>query len=142
MGLELPREGEVVQPGDAEHGGVNAVAFQTAVTKDLPCLHPREDVLDAGPDLAVGGVVLLFPSWQFGLAAFTAVRNEQAGAPIAAVRDDRGPADGGLRTGKFPRLAIVAVARDRSADGDDESGVGVDDDLVVGRVPVVLIGDR
>jgi hypothetical protein len=77
-------------------------------------------VLDAGPDLAVGGVVLFFPSRQFGLAAFTAVRNGQAGAPIAAVRDDRGPSDGGLRTGKFPRLAIVAVARDRSADGDDD----------------------
>lgn len=30
---------------------------------------------------------------------------EQAGAPIAAVRDDCGPADGGLRTGKLPRLA-------------------------------------
>lgn len=102
MARELPREGEVVQPGDAEHGGVNAVAFQAAVTKDLPCLHPLDDVLDTGPDLAVGGIVLLFPSWQFRLATFTAVRNEQAGAPIAAVRDDRGPADGGLRTGKFP----------------------------------------
>lgn len=67
-----------MRPGNAEHGGVNAVAFQTAVTKDLPCLHPREHVLDAGPDLAVGGVVLLFPSWQFALAAFTAVRNEWA----------------------------------------------------------------
>ncbi|GAA1172898.1 hypothetical protein GCM10009654_32660 [Streptomyces hebeiensis] len=69
---------------------------------------------------------------------------EQAGAPIAAVRDDCGPADGGLRTGKLPRLASVAVARDRSADGDDESGTGVDDDLVVGRVPVVprLLDDR
>lgn len=68
-----------MQPGAAEHGGVNAVAFQTAVMKDLPRLHPREGVLDAGPDLAVGGVVLLFPSWQFGLAAFTSVRDEQAG---------------------------------------------------------------
>jgi hypothetical protein len=128
MGRELPREGEVVQPGDAEHGGVNAVAFQAAVTKDLPCLHPLDDVLDASPDLAVGGIVLLFPSWQFGLAAFTAVRNEQAGAPIAAVRDDRGPADGGLRTGKFPRLATVAVARDRSGIGvgsNSSSGSGL-----------------
>jgi hypothetical protein len=72
------------------------------------------------------------------------VWDEQAGAPVAAVRDDRGPADGGLRTGKFPRLAVVAVARNRPADGDDESGVGVDDDLVVGRVPVVLrlLGNR
>lgn len=111
-------EGEVVHPGDAEHGGVNAVAFQTAVTKDLPCLHPRQDVLDAGPDLTVRVVVLLFPSRQFGLAAFTAVGEEQAGAPIAAVRDDRSSADGGLRAGNFPCLAIIAVARDRSGDGD------------------------
>jgi hypothetical protein len=139
MGRELSREGEVVKSGDAEHRGVNAVALQTAVAKDLPGLHPREDVLDAGPDLAVGGIVLLLPSRQFGLAAFAAVRDDQAGAPIAAVRDDRGPADGGLRTGQFPRLAVVAVAGDRPADGDDdESGVGVDDDLVVGRVAVVL----
>ncbi|GGJ73243.1 hypothetical protein GCM10010121_099750 [Streptomyces brasiliensis] len=35
MGRELPHEGEVVHPGDAEHGGVNAVAFQAAVAKDL-----------------------------------------------------------------------------------------------------------
>lgn len=27
MGRELPREGVVVEPGDAEHGGVNAFAF-------------------------------------------------------------------------------------------------------------------
>lgn len=74
-----------MQPGDAEHGGVNAVAFQTAVAKDLPGLHPREEVLDAGPDLAVGGVVLLLPSWQ------------------------RGPADSGLRTGQFPRLASLRL---------------------------------
>lgn len=73
--------------------------------------------------------MLLLPRWQFGLAAFTAVRDEQAGTPVAAVRDDRGPANGGLRAGKFPRFAIIAVARDRSTDGDDEPGVGVDDDL-------------
>ncbi|GDY68684.1 hypothetical protein SAV14893_080770 [Streptomyces avermitilis] len=98
MGRELSREGEVVRPGDAEHGGVNAVAFETAVAKDLPRLQPGEEVLDAGPDLAVKGVVRLRPSRQFGLAAFTAVREEQAGAPVAAVRDDRGPADGCLGT--------------------------------------------
>lgn len=54
-------------------------------------------MLDAGPDLAVGGVVLLLPSRQSGPAAFAAVRDGQTGALIAAVRDDRGPADGGLR---------------------------------------------
>ena len=144
-GRELSREGDVAQPGDAEHRGVNAVALQAAVAKDIPGLHPREDVLDACPDLAVGGVVFLLPCRQFGLAAFAAVRHEQADALVAAVCDGRGLADGGLRTGKFPRLAIVAVVGDRPADGDDdESSVGVDDDLVVGQVPVVLrlLGNR
>ncbi|WP_324801574.1 DnaB-like helicase C-terminal domain-containing protein [Streptomyces cyaneofuscatus] len=35
------------------------------------------------------------------------MRDDQTGAPVAAVRDDRGPADGGLRTGQLPRLAVV-----------------------------------
>ncbi|GAA4072565.1 hypothetical protein GCM10022233_57200 [Streptomyces shaanxiensis] len=99
MGRESSREGKVVKSGDAEHRGVNALALQAAVTKDLQGLHPREDVLYASPDLAVGRVVLLLRCRQFGLAAFAAVRDDQAGAPVAAVRDDRGPSDGGLRTG-------------------------------------------
>jgi hypothetical protein len=98
-----------VQPGGAGHRGANTVALRTAVAKDLPGLHPREDVLGAGPAPAAGEVVLL-PGRQFGPAAFAAARDDQAGAPVAAVRDDRGPADGGgLRTGQFPRLAVVAV---------------------------------
>lgn len=108
MGRHFPREGEVVQPGDAGYGGVNAAVVQTAFTKDLPCLNPREGVLDASPDLAVGGAVLLLQSRQlllsrqFGLAAFTAVRDEQGGAPRAAVRDGRGPADGRPSHRKVP----------------------------------------
>lgn len=35
-------------------------------------------------------------------------------------------------------LAVVAVPCERSADHDDLAGVGVDDDLVVGGVPIVL----
>lgn len=122
-----------MKSGDAEQRGVNAVALRTTVAKDLPGLHPREDVLDAGPDLAVGGVVLLLPSRQSGPATFAAVRDGQAGAIIAAVRDDRGPAHGSVHTEQFPRLAVVAATGDRP--GDDEPGAGVDDDLVVGRVP-------
>lgn len=110
MERELFREGEVVKSGDAEHRGVNAVALRTAFAKDLPGLHPRRRAR-RGPDLAVGGVVLLLPSRQFDLAAFAAVRDDQAGAPIAAVRDDGGPADGGLRTGQFRRLAAVNRCR-------------------------------
>lgn len=79
-----------------------------------------------------------FPGRQFGLAAFAAVRDDQAGAPVAAVRDHGRPADGGLRAGQLPRIAVIAIARDRTADRDDEPGVGVDHDLVVGGVPVVL----
>ncbi|CCB77671.1 protein of unknown function [Streptantibioticus cattleyicolor NRRL 8057 = DSM 46488] len=138
-----PGKDEVVQAGDAEHGVLDAVALQPAVAKDLPALHPGEDVLYTGADFAVGGVVLLLPFREFGLALLAAVRDDQAGAPVAAICDDRGLADGVFRAGQLPRLAVVAVACDWSADRDDEPGVGVDDDLVVGGVPVVLglLGD-
>jgi hypothetical protein len=59
----LPGEGEVVQAGDAEHGVVDAVAFEAAVAEDLPGLHTGEDVLDAGADLLVGLVVFLISLW-------------------------------------------------------------------------------
>src|ERR1044072_7027117 len=36
LGRELSGEGQVVQPGDAEHGLVNAVALEAAVPQDLP----------------------------------------------------------------------------------------------------------
>ena len=138
-----PGEGEVVQAGNAEHGVVYAVTFDAAVAQDLPALHAGEDVLDAGADLAVGGVVFLFPGREFGLAALAAVRDDQPGAPVAAVRDHGRLADGVLRAGQLPRLAVVAVAGRRPAHSNDEAGVRVDDDLVVGGVPVVLrpLGD-
>ncbi len=65
MRRELSRESKVVQPGDPEDGVVDAVAFETAVTQDLPGLHAGEDVLDAGADLLVGLVVRLLPVGQF-----------------------------------------------------------------------------
>jgi hypothetical protein len=40
-----------VQAGDAEHGVMDVVAFEAAVTKDLPALHACEEVLNASPDL-------------------------------------------------------------------------------------------
>lgn len=64
--VELLGEDEVVHPGDAEHGVVNAVAFQAAVAENLPGLHVGEDVLDAGSDLAVRAVVFCFPGREFG----------------------------------------------------------------------------
>jgi hypothetical protein len=61
------------------------------------------------------------------------VRDGQAGAAVAAVGDHRGGgADGGLGSGFLPGPAVVAVAGQRPADGDDQAGVGVDDDLVAG----------
>ena len=65
----------------------------------------------------------------------SAVRDNQAGVPVAAVSDHGGAADGVLRSGQFPRLAVVAVAGQQPADHDDKPGVGVDDDLVIGGVP-------
>lgn len=64
--------------------------------------------------------------------------------PVAAVSDHGGPAHGVLCSGQLPCLAVVAIPWDRPADGDDQTCVGVDDDLVVGGVPVVLrlLGDR
>lgn len=37
----LSGEDEVVHPGNTEHGVVDPVAFEAAVAKNLPGLHPR-----------------------------------------------------------------------------------------------------
>ncbi|MEU9382025.1 hypothetical protein AB0D38_13925 [Streptomyces sp. NPDC048279] len=55
--------------------------------------------------------------------------HDESRARIAAVGDREYPADGGFGAGFLPRLVAVAVPRQRLADLDDESGVGVDDDL-------------
>lgn len=139
----LSGEGEAVQACNVKHGVVDTVAVEAAVAEDLPCLHAGEDVLDAGSDLLVGLVVFFFPFKEFGLAAFAAVRDDESGAWIAAVGDCEGVADNDLGAGLFPRPAVVAVPGERPADHDDQAGVGVNDDLVVGGVPVVLrpLGD-
>ncbi|GAA2518813.1 hypothetical protein GCM10010393_59680 [Streptomyces gobitricini] len=56
-----------MHPGDAEHGVVNVVALEAAVAEDLPGLPAGKDMLDPGPDLLVGLVVLLFPVREFAL---------------------------------------------------------------------------
>ena len=56
--------GEVVHERDALRGVLEAGAAAAAVAQNFPVLHPGEDVLDAGTDLAVGGVVVLLPGWQ------------------------------------------------------------------------------
>jgi hypothetical protein len=71
------------------------------------------------------------------------VRDDGSGSRVAAVCDRGGLADGGFGAEFLPRLAVVAVPGERPADHDDQAGVGVDDDLVVDGVPVVLrpLGD-
>lgn len=59
-----------------EHGMVDAVAFEAAVAGDFPGLHAGEGVLDARADLAVRGIVFLFPGGKSGLAGFAAVRDD------------------------------------------------------------------
>lgn len=108
------------------------------VAEDPPGLHTSEDVLDTSADLLVGLVVVLFPGRAFGLAALAAVRDDQAGARVAAVGDREGLTEGCLGAGFLPCLAVVAVPGERPADHDYQAGIGVDDNLVVGGVPVVL----
>ncbi len=130
--------------GDTEQGTVDTVVLQAAVVKDLPGLHGGENVLDTGSDLVVGGIVLLLQRGKCVLPTLAAVRDDPVRAPVSTVGDDNGLTDSGLGSGQFPCLAVVAVARQGPADGDDESSVGVDDDLMVGGVPIILrlLGDR
>lgn len=58
-------ECEVVEACNAGHGVVDAAAFESAAAEDVSTLHVGEGVLDAGPDLAVGGVVVFLPGRQF-----------------------------------------------------------------------------
>jgi hypothetical protein len=137
----LSGESEVVETGDAEHGVVDTVAFEATVTEDLPGLHAGKDVLHAGADLFVRLVVCFSPAGQF-LACAAAVGHDGPGAWIAAVSDRHSGADGALGSGLFPCLAVVAVAGKRPTDHDDQATVGVDDNLMVGGVSVVLIAHR
>jgi hypothetical protein len=117
---------------------VDPIAFQAAIAEGLPGLHAGEDMLDTGADASVRAVVFLFPDGQFDVLVLAAVGDDQVGAAVAAVGDGGDLPDGGFGAGLVPGSAVVAVARDRSADGDDQAGVGVDDDLAVGGVPVFL----
>lgn len=53
--------GEVGQGRHPGHRDSHPVTAETAVAQDLPGLHPREGMLDASTDLAVGLVVRLLP---------------------------------------------------------------------------------
>lgn len=64
-----------------------AAALRAAGAEGLPALHAGEGACDAGSGLAVEGNVLPFPSREFGPAALSAVRDDQAGARVTAVCD-------------------------------------------------------
>lgn len=126
-----------MQASDAEHGVVDAVALEAAVAQDRPALHAGEAVLDAGPDAFCGSGWFFILGGQV-LALGPAVRDNQAGALVAAVGDGHGLADGVLGAGFLPAARVVPDAGQRLGDHDDQPGVGVDDDLVGCGVAVVL----
>lgn len=140
MGSELSGEGHVVQSGDAEHGLVNAVALESAVAQDLPVLQPGQRVFHSGPGPAMDCVLRLLLTAEVRLTASFAVRDEQAGALVAAIGDGGCAAAGPVDAGLGERPAVVSAAEQRQADRHDQAAVGIDDDLQVRRVPVVLAG--
>jgi hypothetical protein len=73
LGRESSREGEVVQPGDAEHGLVDSVPLEAAVPQDLYVLQPGQGVFHPGSGPAVDGVLRLLPRAERLLAAPFAV---------------------------------------------------------------------
>jgi len=77
MGCRSSLEGQVVQAGDAEHGLVNAVALESAVTQDFPVLQPGQGVFHSGSRPAVYGVLRLLLWAEMRLASSSAVRDEQ-----------------------------------------------------------------
>lgn len=113
MRCQLSGVGQVVEPGDAEHGLVNAVALEPAVPQDLPVLQPRQGVFHPGPRPSVDGIVRFLLWAEACLTTPFAVRDGQASALVSAVGDGRCaaacPVDAGLRL----RPAVVAAAGQR-----------------------------
>lgn len=74
LAIASPGELEVAQANEAMRDVVNPLSFQAEVAKQLPGLDPGEGVLDAGSDLAVGGVVFLLPDEKRGWLILPRVR--------------------------------------------------------------------
>src|ERR1051325_2134880 len=110
MGCELSSEGQVVQSGDAGHGLVNSVALESAVPQDLPVLQPRQGVFHACSCPAMDAVLCLLPGAEAALASSFGVRDEEAGALVAAVGEGRGAAAGPIDAGLGEGPAVVAAA--------------------------------
>lgn len=101
--------GQVVEVGDAAHGDGDALAFEPAVAQDLPGLHPREGVFDAGAGAPVGGVVFGLPMREFAAGA-ASMRDDGRGRQVPAVGDYVMAAASGLGAGLAEGFAVVTVA--------------------------------
>lgn len=106
---------------------VDALALEVAVAEDLPGFRPGDGMLDAGANSLVGLVVFVLPAAQF-LALPPSMQHHDSHARTATVHDGHRFADSGLRAGFRPRRTVVAIARQASADHNDQTGVGIDDD--------------
>ena len=104
-----------MEVGGSGNGVDHGVGGAAVVAEDLPALHAGESVFDAGSD----GVEFLLPGGEFAAVCGFAVGPDHL--RVTAV-------DGG----------VVAVAGLRISGGDDQASVGIDRDLNVGRVPIVL----
>ena len=129
--------------GDGLDGVVEAVAFLARQSRRIFQFFMRakagEGVLDGGTDPAVFGVVLLLTA-QEGASGSSAVRDDQAGSQVGAVRDHRRPGRRGRQVRLPPDVGIGLVSGRRPSGGDDQAGVSVDDDLHVYREAVVAGG--
>lgn len=67
----------------------------------------------------------ILPSFEPVLASLATVRDESAGALVSTVGEDGGPAAGAVDAGLGEASAVVAVTRQRAADGQYETGVGM-----------------
>ena len=109
---------------DGLDGMVKSVASLSAVARDLPVLHPGEGVLDTGSHPSVFSVVLLLPA-QEGATGSLAVRDDQAGAEVGAVRDDRRARRQGGQVRLAPDMCVGLAAWRRPGRRDDQASVRV-----------------
>ena len=90
-------------------------------------------------DPSVGGVAVLLPGGEWCSVVASPVGHDHVRiAVIAAVGHHRPARQYLVNTGVAERGAVVVVARLWPAQRDDQAGVGVNGDLQVGEVPVVL----
>lgn len=127
-------QGDVVEVGDAGSGDGQGAGRASVVPQDLPDLHPRQRMLNLGTNPTVRAVEVLFPLRQDTTLVGFAVRDDHFRvAAVSAVSDHR-PA----REFLVVDDRVVAVAGLRVTQGDHQTGAGIDADLQVGGVAVVL----